>query len=196
VIQKVLCRSSIILCVLLILCSGCTASSTPITKTIITYNEIVIDTYDPVDPNSLFAPSSSTMQLWSSDGKTMLASDIAGASRPSNPWPYKHGAYIDYTAGLVSGDYWVLVEATSPTGDTFGYSIRAIAVPDISYSGWTFGASTTESVTDQPTAGGTGIPTIFQTMILNDPPSVPSATNHLNRFIVPFGVNWIKLKLP
>ena len=36
------------------------------------YNEIVIDTYDPVTPSNTIASKSSTMQLWSSDGKTML----------------------------------------------------------------------------------------------------------------------------
>jgi hypothetical protein len=189
VIQKWLCRSSIILCVLLLFCSGCTVARAPIT-----YNEIVIDTYDPASPGSVVGPGSS-MQLWSSDGKTMLASDIgAGGSRPTL-WPYRNGAYIDYTGGLVSGDYWVLVEATSPP-DSFPYGIRVIAAPDSSYTAWGFGASTTESVTDQPSAGGSGIPTKFQTMVLNDPPGIPSSTNHLNRFIVPFGVNWIKLTLP
>jgi hypothetical protein len=158
------------------------------------YNEIVIDTYDPVTPSNPVASKSSTMQLWSSDGKTMLASDTAGASRPPTGWPYKFGAYIDYTGGLVPGDYWVLVEASSP-GDSFGYGIRVIAAPDSSYTAWNLAAAS-ESVSDQPLAGGSGIPTTFQTMVLNNPPGTPSSTNHLSRSIVSGGVNWIKITLP
>ena len=161
------------------------------------YDEIVLDTYDPGSPGS-FAPFYSTyMELWSSDGKTMLTSDDSGASRPG---AVSAGfAYIDYAQGLAPGDYYVLVKETPSDNPThaFGYAIRVMTAPSTSYDGWDFGgAYATESTTDTPLAGGTGIPTLFQTMQVNNPPPNPPPNDRLNRFLVVDGVNWVKIHLP
>lgn len=184
--------------VLFLFCFGCTTadSSGPVT-----YNRIVIDTYDPTDPAGPDAPNSNYMELWSSDGKTLLASDSGtSSSRPAeiSPgvlWPNQNYAYIDYTAGLISGDYYVLIGAIH-AGDEFGYGIRVLTGPDSSYTGWTFGGPASETVSDAPPTGGSGIPSTFKTMVLNSAPN-----DRLNRYIVKIdathsGVNWVKITLP
>jgi hypothetical protein len=167
----------------------------------VTYNRIVIDTYDPTDPAGPDAGNSNYIELWSSDGKTLLALDNGlSSSRPAEistgvPWPNQNYAYIDYTAGLTSGDYYVLIGASHP-GDEFGYGIRVLTAPDSSYTGWTFSGLASETVSDTPPTGGSGIPSTFRTMVLNNPPN-----DRLNRYIVKIdathsGVNWVKITLP
>ncbi len=187
-------------CGLLLFSIGCTAGgtgpaaptppTTPVPPTDpVTYNEIVLDTYDSVSPGT-FAPSSTYMELWSSDGKTLLASDDSGNSRTGSASP--GCAYIDYTKGLVSGDYYVLVKESPAPTDAFGYAIRVLTAPSSSYTGWGVGGTyATEITTDLPLAGGTGIPTKLQTLVFSN-----STNDKLNRFLVVNGVNWMKLTLP
>ncbi len=181
-------REVAILCALLFYCLGCSAAAP-----VITYSRIIIDTYNPTDGTSL-AGSANYLELWSSDGKTLLAHDdgSAQAARPTNQFY----AYLDYNGGLTSGDYWVLVLASSP-GDSVDYGIRVLTAPDSSYAGWAFGGPASETISDQPLTGGSGIPSTFQTIKLSN-----STSDRLNRFIISIvpavssGVNWIKLTLP
>jgi hypothetical protein len=208
-----------ILWLLLLFCSGCTQAggaspSMPMTPpnsittppNSITYYEIVLDTYDPVSPGA-FATHNTYMELWSSDGKTLIASNDSGTNSGRQPKLGSGFAYIDWTGGLTSGDYYVLVtETLSAQGaDAFGYAIRVMTVPSSTAnttSDWSFAGAATESKSDQPVpsvplAGPGGVPTLFQTMVLdtgNAP--APTAANHLNRFLVVNGVNWIKITLP
>jgi hypothetical protein len=174
-----------ILCGLLLFC-GCTQAAGPVT-----YKEIVLDTYDSLTPGDL-APTATYMELWSSDGKTLLASDDAGGSKPV-PLGGFGFAYIDYTNGLVSGDYYVLVmKSPSAPANSIGYAIRVMTASSASYVGWGVGgAYATELTTDAPAAGGTGIPTTFKTIVFSN-----STSDKLNREILNGGVNWIKLTLP
>lgn len=181
--HRLLRGSPAILCVLLLFCLGCSpAGGTGPT----TYNRIVLDTYKPSGDGG-GTLNSTYMELWSSDGMTLLTSDDSGISRPGG---VSAGyAYIDYTAGLTSGDYYVLVKASFDT-DVIDYAIRVLAAPSLSYAGWNVGAPT-DAATDMPLAGGSGVPSSFKTMVLNDPPN-----DRLSRHIFTSGVNWVKLTLP
>ena len=197
--RKMLGGSAIILCAMLLFCLGCTpaGSATPVT-----YKEIFIDTYDPTDPTGPIASIPNYMELWSSDGKTRLASyDGAGNWRPVNT----NYAYIDYTAGLVSGDYWVLVEESGGGTNPFSYGIRVLSAPSSVYTGWTgSGSSETKSDTPQPTVAEPALqgawpswpPTTTVQPMLLDTSNLPTSTNHLNRNVIAGGVNWTKITLP
>jgi hypothetical protein len=108
--------SVIVFFAILFFCLGCTSpgSATPVTATPVTYKEIFIDTYDPTDPTGANgAQYPNYMELWSSDGKTRLAYyDGNNDLRPANEFY----AYIDYTGGLTSGDYWVLIKESGTGG--------------------------------------------------------------------------------
>jgi len=199
--RKMLGGSAIILCAMLLFCLGCTpaGSATPVT-----YKEIFIDTYDPTDPTGPIASIPNYMELWSSDGKTRLASyDGAGNWRPVNT----NYAYIDYTAGLVSGDYWVLVLQSGNGADPFSYGIRVLSAPSNDYSSdWIITDASTETTTDTP------LPTVLEPALqgvwapwpptttvlpmLLDTSNLPTSTNHLNRNFIGGGVNWTKITLP
>ena len=170
-----------------------------------TYNSIFIDTYDPIDPTGANGASiTNYMELWSSDGKTLLASyDGLNDFRTAN----FSFAYIDYSpnnlavqnyAPLTSGDYWVLVKESGGGSDPIDYGIRVLVSPPASYTsttynGWTFGGTASESTSDQPTTGGGGIPSSYKTIVFSN-----STNDKLNRHIVGGGggVNWIKITLP
>lgn len=174
--------------VLLLCCFGCTQASGVGPTGPVTYKEIVLDTYDPVTPGSPAPLFSTYMELWSSDGKTLFASDDAGSTRGIHGGGF---ALIDYTKGLPSGDYWVFVRESPAPTDPFGYAIRVLTAPSILYTGWGFGTYVTESTTDLPLTGGSGIPTIFKTIVFSN-----STADKLNRYLLAGGVNWIKLTLP
>jgi hypothetical protein len=183
--QKVL-RGAFFICALLLFCIGCSAAPSGGGPT--TYNGIIIDTYDPVNGSDP-AGSANYIELWNSDCTALLASDDGAneIGRSSN----QYYAYIDYTGVLTSGDYWVLIHAHSD-GDTFGYAIRVLTAPNASYTGWTFGAFLpSEPSSDAPTAGMMGVPTKYQTISLTN-----TTSDKLNRFILPSGVNWVKVHLP
>ena len=183
--SRLLRGSPVFICVLILFCVGCSAESKM-------YSRIIIDTYNPADGSSP-AGNSNYIELWSSDGTKLLASDN-GLVNEKFRTPNQYYAYIDYTGGLDSGDYWVLIRAAVP-GDTFDYGIRVLTAPDSSYAGWTFIGASSDTVTDLPLVGGSGIPSSYQTMVLNKPGS-----NRLHRDIVFIAtndaVNWVKLTLP
>src|SRR5208283_1974381 len=136
--RKMLAGSVIVFFAILFFCLGCTSpgSATPVTATPVTYKEIFIDTYDPTDPTGANgAQYPNYMELWSSDGKTRLAYyDGNNDLRPANEFY----AYIDYTGGLTSGDYWVLIKESGTGGaDSFGYGIRVLTAQSSVYTGWT-----------------------------------------------------------
>jgi CARDB len=168
---------------------------TKVTVVPVTYDEIFIDTYDPLDPTGANGALYSTyMELWSPDGKTMLSSyDGINDFRAVNPYY----AFIDYTGGLISGDYWVLVKESGAGGHSFGYGLRVMGQSSSDYTNWTFAAVATETTSDQPLVGGGGPPATFQSVALSSSATnTASAGNHLNRFIVANGVNWVKIHLP
>jgi hypothetical protein len=190
----------------------------PATSVSTTYNEIVIDTYDPVNPGVQAPLHDTYMELWSSDGKTLtlLASNDSGTGSGRQRGVGSGFAYIDTSAfglTLTSGDYYVLVSETPSANaagalsaaDAFGYAIRVMVAPSqygTAASDWGFGAYATETQSDlpipsAPLVGPGGLPTRFQTMALDTSnPPVPTATNHLNRYLIAGGVNWVKIHLP
>jgi hypothetical protein len=197
---KILGGSAVMLVAILFFCLGCTS---PGSAAPTTYKEIFIDTYDPTLPAGPFATVSNYMELWSSDGKTRLAYYDGINNFNSVNGGY---AYIDYTAGLVSGDYWVLVEQSGNGAAPFSYGIRVLSAPSSVYTGWTFGSVSSETKTDtpQPTvlepvlqgAWPSWPPTTTVHPMLLDTSNLPKSTNHLNRNVIASGVNWTKITLP
>jgi len=181
-------------------------TSPPVT----TYNEVFIDTYDPADPTGANGASfSNYMELWSKDGKTRLAHyDGIGDLRSVNGGY----AFIDYTGGLTSGDYWVLVEESGNGSDAFGYGIRVLPKSSSDYTGgWTFDPVVTSGTSDtpqptvqEPALQGTWAswpPTTNSQMLLDTSTTLPltvTYTNHLNLWIPGGGggVNWVMIHLP
>ena len=171
------------------------------------YPEIVIDTYDAFDPNLTQAVYSTDMELWKAGDASPLASDSAlSIPRPRPPgWPYKFGAYIDYTGGMAPGTYYVRVGASSP-GDQVEYGIRVIMAPNNSYAGWTFSTSVTDPGDTPLTAPVPFDPaqlSSYQTMQLGGgayPDRLHRATSGTTDpdtgDVISYTVNWIKLILP
>jgi subtilase family serine protease len=155
------------------------------------YDEIVIDTYNP-SGSGADAINPTIVKLYDANG-TLLAkdNDESGTIRPvltdsGVDWPGQGYGYIDCKLGLPPGDYFILVEESSSLTDPFGYGIRALTAPSISYgTAWAVGTPT-ETESDSPLIGG-GTPRANQLMTLNVP---------LGRWIIAGGVNWIKLTLP
>jgi hypothetical protein len=161
-----------------------------------TYNRIIIDTYDPVDPLGPDLATGNRMELWKSGGSSPIASDSGSpypiGSRPG-AWPNQGYAYIDYTGSLTSGDYYILVAALS-AGDAVDYGIRVLAAPNSSYVGWTFGVTATEFTSDTPAVGPPSLSQSYLSMTLG------TSNDRCNRHIVDLGgtsgVNWVRLHLP
>ena len=168
------------------------------------YDEIVLDTYNPTDPTGLLGPDASNyMELWSSDGSTLLAYDDggSGSSRPPSQLNQLF-AYLDYRVGysqsgvpvgngLPPGDYFVRVRASSP-GDLVPYAIRVLDQPNNSYQNWTLQAPTNTG-SDNPTTGGPDIRAAYQTLVFGD-----ASKNRLSREVPGAldGNNWVKITLP
>jgi hypothetical protein len=196
--HKVIRGSPAILCALLLFCLGCSpvGSAGPIT-----YNRIVIDTYDPLGAGA-DAINPTIVQLWNAAG-TKLAEDDGGLPGSSRPiltpalvsWPGQGYGYIDYTGGLLSGDYFILVKESLSGTDAFGYGIRILTQPSILYGPDWVVSTPVESASDSSLIGG-GTPRADQLMTLNVLPTHAPPNAKLGRWIVASGENWIKITLP
>lgn len=173
----------------------------------VVYNRIIIDTYDPLEYNfdpggygalysnvmELFGPSGDTStpqydDLWNPPGglvSAVIASNTAGIGRPTEN-PYYDFAYIDYTADLPPGDYYLRVRMVNKI-DASPYALRVLTEPDNFYSGWFFATTNASDSPDMPDTGGEGVPGSYQSLVLG---------GKLNRYLHAGEVHWVRLTLP